>query len=130
VNRDLAERLRTALTGGLHVETDPRQSYGCSIEAVMAHIAACQLRAIRGAMLMGDPDDGDLEEGRGWCTTGSFTRMDAIACIGATMALLQESQHLASEIRHALDEANATSSAERDLGVLRRAAAQKAEAAE
>ena len=104
MNRDLAERLRTALTGGLHVETDSSQSYGCSVEAVMAHIAASQLRAVRCAMLMGDPDDGAQEEGRGWCTTGTFTRMDAIACIGATMALLQSSHHLAESIRDALKE--------------------------
>lgn len=105
MNRYVAERLRTALTGGLHVETDPGQHYGCSIEAVMAHIAASQLRALRCAMLMGDdPDDNEQEEGRGWCTTGKFTRLDAVACIGATMALLQESHYLASEIRHALRE--------------------------
>jgi len=123
MNRDLAERLRIALTGGLHVEV--ADTYGCSIEAAMAHIAASQLRAVRCALLMGDPDDNEQEEGRGWCTTGKFTRLDAVACIGATMALLQESHHLADEIRSALTPPKATNGAERDLETLRRAAEQR-----
>ena len=113
MNRDLAERLRTALTGGLHVETDPSQSYGCSVEAVMAHIAASQLRAIRCAMVMGDPDDDEQEDGRGWVVTGKFTRLDAVAAIGGVMALLQASHHLAGEIRHSLKETKATQGSER-----------------
>lgn len=104
MNRLEAERLKTALTGGLHVapEDDGGNSYGCSIEAAMAHIAAAQLRAIRFAMVMGDPDDGHQEEGRGWCVTGTFTRMDAVAAIGGVMALLQDSHMIANTIRHAL----------------------------
>lgn len=103
MKRDVAEKLQRALTGGLHIDNSPEGS-GCSIEAAMAYVAAAQLRALRCALMMGDPDDSDLEEGRGWCTTGTFTRMDTVTAIGATMALLQESHHLADEIRHALKE--------------------------
>lgn len=100
VNRHEAKRLMTALTGGLSV--DARHDTGCSIEAAMAHIAAAQLRAIRFAMVMGEPNDMHHEEDRGWCTTGTFTRMDAVTAIGGVMALLQDSHYLADDIRRAL----------------------------
>lgn len=115
MKRDLAERLRTALTAGLHVEGG-RETYGCSIEAVMAHVAASQLRAIRCAMLMGDPDDGIQEDGRGWCATGRFTRLDAVAAIGGVMALLQESHAIATDIRTALGEPTCDDQAAPPLG--------------
>lgn len=111
MNRDLAERLQRALTGGLHVGDES----GCPMEAVIANICAAQLRAIRCAMVLGDPDDGVQEEGRGWVTTGTFTRLDAVAAIGGVMALLQDSHSIAEDVRHALKQPEATRGSERGV---------------
>ena len=126
MNRHFAETLRTALTGGLHCSDDG----GCSMEAVIANIAAAQLRAVRMAMLMGEPDDGLMEDGRGWCITDKFTKLDAVAAIGGVMALLQDSHYIASEVRAALNEADTLNGAEHDPAVLNHFSGQKAQAAE
>ncbi|HKY37205.1 MAG TPA: hypothetical protein VJN18_14780 [Polyangiaceae bacterium] len=106
MNHFEAETLQTMLTGGLSIEhTDPAGHLYCTIEGAIAHIAAAQLRAVRFAMLNGDcPGDDMQEEGRGWCTTDKFTRLDAVTCLGATMALLQDSHYIAERIRTVLSQ--------------------------
>jgi hypothetical protein len=113
MDRITAEQLKRALTGGLHVQPETEGDYGCSIEAAMAHVAASQLRAIRFAMVMGDPDDGSEEDDRrGWCVTGTFTRLDAVAALGGVEMLLRESHSIASEIREALGQPKEVEEAE------------------